>query len=105
MVKKLLSIIFLLTFSTALLAQDDDAKDLEILENALIGSTKLWPHPIRLVLPQGSDSKQTKRLKSIFLSKTYWEIPSLLKNGKLKKAITPSLSLEMNLNLVFIFTH
>ena len=37
MVKKLLSIIFLLTFSTALLAQQDDAKDLEILEGALIG--------------------------------------------------------------------
>ncbi len=45
MVKKLLSIIFLLTFSTALLAQDDDAKDLEILENALIGIHEVVASP------------------------------------------------------------
>lgn len=44
MVKKLLSIIFLLTFSTALLAQDD-AKDLEILENALIGIHEVVASP------------------------------------------------------------
>ena len=38
MVKKLLCIIFLLTFSTAVFSQEDeDAKDLEILENALNG--------------------------------------------------------------------
>lgn len=37
MVKKLLAILFLLTFSATALAQDDDAKDLEILEGALIG--------------------------------------------------------------------
>jgi len=45
MVKKLLSIIFLLTFSTALLAQDDDAKDLEILENALLGIHEVVASP------------------------------------------------------------
>ena len=37
MVKKLLFFLFLLTFSTAIFAQDDDAKDLEILTNALSG--------------------------------------------------------------------
>jgi hypothetical protein len=37
MVKKLLCLIFLLTFSTAIFAQDDDAKDLEILQGALNG--------------------------------------------------------------------
>ncbi len=36
MVKKLLSILLLFTFSTALLAQED-AKDLQILEGALLG--------------------------------------------------------------------
>ena len=45
MVKKLLSIIFLLTFSTALLAQEDDAKDLEILEGALIGIHEVMASP------------------------------------------------------------
>ncbi len=45
MVKKLLSIIFLLTFSTALLAQEDDAKDLEILESALIGIHEVVASP------------------------------------------------------------
>ena len=45
MVKKLLSIIFLLTFSTALLAQEDDAKDLEILETALIGIHEVVASP------------------------------------------------------------
>ena len=37
MVKKLLLIIFLLTFSTAIFAQDDDALDKAILENSLNG--------------------------------------------------------------------
>ncbi len=37
MVKKLLSILFLLTFSTAIFAQDDDSKDLEILQGSIDG--------------------------------------------------------------------
>jgi len=37
MVKKLLLILFLLTFSTAIFAQDDDALDKAILENSLNG--------------------------------------------------------------------
>ena len=37
MVKKLLSILFLLTFSTAIFAQDDDSKDLEILQSSIDG--------------------------------------------------------------------
>lgn len=37
MVKKLLLILFLLTFSTAIFAQDDDAADKAILENSLNG--------------------------------------------------------------------
>jgi hypothetical protein len=45
MVKKLLSILFLLTFSTALLAQDDDVKDLEILEGALTGIHEVVASP------------------------------------------------------------
>jgi hypothetical protein len=37
MVKKLLLILFLLTFSTAIFSQDDDARDKAILENSLNG--------------------------------------------------------------------
>ncbi len=37
MVKKLLLILFLLTFSTAIFSQDDDARDKTILENSLNG--------------------------------------------------------------------
>lgn len=37
MVKKLLLILFLLTFTTSILAQDDDSKDKSILENSLSG--------------------------------------------------------------------
>lgn len=45
MVKKLLVILFLLTFSTAVFAQDDDVKDLEILENALNGIHDVMASP------------------------------------------------------------
>ena len=45
MVKKLLAILFILTFSTAIFAQDDDAKDLEILENALNGIHEVMASP------------------------------------------------------------
>jgi len=37
MVKKLLLILFLLTLSTSIFAQDDDSKDKDILENSLSG--------------------------------------------------------------------
>ena len=45
MVKKLLAILFILTFSTAIFAQDDDAKDLEILEGALNGIHEVVASP------------------------------------------------------------
>jgi hypothetical protein len=45
MVKKLLAFLFLLTFSTAVFAQDDDVKDLEILENALSGIHDVMASP------------------------------------------------------------
>jgi hypothetical protein len=45
MVKKLLAILFILTFSTAIFAQDDDAKDLEILQGALNGIHEVVASP------------------------------------------------------------
>jgi len=46
MVKKLLAILFILTFSNATFAQtDDDVKDLEILEGALLGIHEVVASP------------------------------------------------------------
>jgi len=49
MVKKLLAILFILTFQTAIFAQDDDAKDLQILENALNGIHEIVASPNRFL--------------------------------------------------------
>ena len=45
MVKKLLLILFLLTFSTAIFSQDDDARDKAILENSLNGINDVLASP------------------------------------------------------------
>lgn len=45
MVKKLLLITFLLTFSTAIFAQDDDSIDKNILENSLSGIRDVMASP------------------------------------------------------------
>jgi hypothetical protein len=88
MVKKLLSIIFLLTFSTALLAQEDDAKDLEILESALIG--------IHEVVASPNPFSVATRIRYLA------DEEFMLRNKRQKKGIILSPSLEMNLNRVFI---
>ena len=45
MVKKLLLILFILTFSTAIFSQDDDARDRAILENSLNGINDVMASP------------------------------------------------------------
>ena len=102
MVKKLLSIIFLLTFSTALLAQDDDAKDLEILENALIGIHEVVASPNPFSVATRIRYEADEAFEIDFLVKDLLETRSMLKSGRQKKGTTPSHSLEMNLSLVFI---